>query len=338
MVGVADDGERVGIPEQDRTKWDGARIGDLVEKHINPERVEVAIFFRRERCPEGTVVIEMIVPQHPDPPLVICIDGKDQSRHIFRKGAVLVRNNTKVEPASRADFVRWKREDRRQIFEGVQTVVLNPGSTVHITKGEETLDPTSYFFSRSVDLFRQRPDKLLDGKDLMDMFTNRDHLDTGSTDRRRLLIHSALRRQATLWFWLALLNPTTNEVTNVLYEALEMKDRDKSDMSRAMALVGSVFLAPAQYRHLIARMEASRYAHIQRAAGDYATVSSAKASIAKQRNVSIDGRHISEIGDEKILAEADLLIEGGQAGRIARLLPRLGLEYFTRQLSAGHFQ
>ena len=335
LVGVADTGKRVGT---DRTKWDGARVGDLVEKYINPDRVEVPIAFSRDGCPEGTVVVELTVPYHPEPPLVICMDGIDQSKHIFRKGAVLVRNNTKVEPASRADFLRWRKEDRQKVFEGVQTIVLNPGSTVQITKEEETLTPPSFLFSRSVDLFRQRPDRLLDGTDLLYMFTNRDHLDTGSSDRRRLLIHSALRRKATLWFWLALLNPSANEVTNILYEALDMKDRDKSDMSRAMVLVGSFYLTPPQFGDLISRMETSRYAHIRQAAETYATLQSAKDSIAKQRDVSLGGRHISEISDEELLAGADLQIEGGQQGRTSRLLPRLGLEYLTRHLSARRSQ
>ena len=338
LVGVTDAGERVGIPEQDRTKWDGARIGDLVESYINPERVEISIVFSRDGCPDGTLVVELAVPYHREPPLVISKVGTDQQKRVLRKGDILVRNNTKVEPASRRDFLRWRKEDRQRVFEGIEAIVLSPGSTVQITKGEESRSLPSYLLSRSVDIFRQRPDKLLDGTDLQYLFTNRDHLDTGSSDRRRLLIHSALRRQATLWFWLALLNPTTNEVTDILYEALRMKDRDKSDMSRAMALAASIFLTPPQYSNLISRMETSRYAHIRRAAERFATISSARAAVSQQPTFSINGRDITQVSDEELLAEADSQIEGGEQRRISRQLPRLGLEYLTRQLAARRSQ
>lgn len=334
LVGVTDAGERVGIPERDRIKWDGARIGDLVESYINPERVEISITFRRDGCPEGTIVVQLAVPYHPEPPLVISKVGTVQQKRILRKGDVLVRNNTKVEPASRRDFHRWREEDRQKVFEGVSAIVLNPGATVQITEGEETRSPPSYLFSRSVDLFRQRPDKLLDAMDLQYMFTHRERLNTDSSDRQRLLIHSALRRQATLWFWLALLNPSTDEVTDILHEALGMKDRDKSDMSRAMALAGSLFLTPLRYDNLISRMETSRYAHIRRAAERFATISSAQAAVSQQRTLSINGRDIARFSDQELLAEADSQIAGGQQRRISRQLPSLGLEYLTRQLAA----
>ena len=333
LVGVADDGERAGVPDEDRVKWDGARLGDLVEKYIVPDRVEVAIAFRRDGCPAGRMVVELTVSQHGDPPLVVSKDGAKGSKAFFRKGAVLVRNNTKVELASRSDFVRWKKEDRKRVFEGVKEIVLSPGATVQIIQEDDRVDTASYFLSRSVDLFRRRPDKLLDGTDLLYLFENREYLDTASSDRRRLLIHSSLRRQPTLWFWLALLGTDSDEVFNIVYEALRMKDRDKSDMSKAVALVGYLFLTPAQYQGLISEMETSRYAHIRRAAQTYAEPPNAKAAIDKRRQMRIDDRRLAEFSDDELLTRADLEIEGGHPRHISRRLPALGLEYLTRQIA-----
>ena len=332
LVGVADDGERVGIPEGDRVNWDGALLGDLVEKYIVPDRVEVGIAFRRGGCASGRMVVELTVPQHGDPPLVVSKDGTEGSKTFFRKGAVLVRNNTKVELASRSDFVRWKKEDRKQVFDGVKEILLSPGATVQIIQGDERVDTASYFLSRSVDLFRRRPDKLLDGTDLLYLFQNRDYLDTASSDGRRLLIHSSLRRQPTLWFWLALLGTGADEVFHIVHEALRMKDRDKSDMSKAVALVGCLFLTPAQYQGLVSEMQTSRYAHIQRAADTYAEPSEAKAAIDKRRQMLVDGRRLSEFNDDELLTRADLEIEGGQPRYISRRLPALGLEYLSRRV------
>jgi len=333
LVGVTDDGQRVGVPDRDRSKWDPAPLGDQLDRYINPDHVEVVIAFRPDGCPAGTVVVEVAVPQYPDPPLVICRDGSDQSRTIFRKGDVLVRNNTKVEPASRSDYARWRREDRQRLLESFKTVVLNPSATVQITDGTERLDPPSYLLSRSVDLFRQRPDKLLDGKDLLYLFANREYLDKRSSDRRRLLMHSALRRQATLWFWLGLMDVEPGEVADVLFEALDMGDRDKSDMSRAIVRVGCLFLTPARYRDLIQAMESSRYAHIRQAAEQFGEIADARASIDKQRRMSIEGRQVSDFSDHELFRHAELEIEGGRRGHISRRLPVLGLEYLLRKMS-----
>ena len=333
LVGVANDGQRVGVPDRDRSRWDPAQVGDQLDRYINPDHVEVVIAFRPDGCPEGTAVVEVTVPQYQDPPLVICKDGSDQSGTIFRKGDVLARNNTKVEAASRSDFIRWRAEDRQRLLESFKTVLLNPSATIRITQGDETLDPPSYLLSRAVDLFRQRPDKLLDGRDLLYLFANRHYLDTDSSDRRRLLMHSSLRRQATLWFWLGLMDVEPGEVADVLFEALDMGDRDKSDMSRAMVRVGCLFLKRARYRDLIQAMESSRYAHIQRAAEQFGEIADAKASIDQQRRMSIAGRHVSDFSDQELFTHAELEIEGGRQGHISRRLPVLGLEYLLRKMS-----
>ena len=334
LIGVTDDGKRVGVPGQDRSKWDAARIGDLLDKYIDPDRLEVSHTFHGDGCPPGRIVVELVIPQYHDPPLVICRDARDRSnKTVFRKGAVLVRNNTKVEPAARSDFVRWRKVDRGRIFEGISTVILNPGSVVQVAREGVNLDAPSYLLSRSVDLFRRRPDKLLDGSDLLYLFTNRAHLDTNAPDRRRLLLHSALRRRATLFFWLALLDTDPDEVAGVLDEALNMRDRDKSDMSGAVPLVAALFLSPSRYQGLIVRMANSRYAHIRRAADSYAELADAQAAIEKRRNTPLHGRSLSDFGDAELLAVAELEVEGGRAVRISRRLPVLGLEYLVRRLA-----
>ena len=335
LIGVTDDGKRVGVPDQERYMWEAARIGDLLEKYIDPDRLEVSHSFRRDGCPPERMVVELVVPQYIDPPLVICRDtASDQSNRLFfRKGAVLVRNNTRVEPAARSDFVRWRKEDRSRILEGVSAVILDPDSVVQVAHEDVNRDTPSYLLSRSVHLFRRRPDKLLDGNDLLYLFTNRAHLDTNASDRRRLLLHSALRRRATLFFWLARLDADPDEVAAVLDEALKMRDRDKSDMSGAVPLVAALFLSPSQYQDLIARMTTSRYAHIRRAASGYPELADARAAIEKRRGSRLYGRRLSDFSDEELLDVAERTIEEGGVVRISRQLSLLGIEYLVRRLS-----
>ncbi len=334
LIGVTDDGDRVGIPDSDRSVWDPARIGDLLERYINPERVEVTLTFSQRGCPDGNVIVVLLVQQFDRPPLVIGKEGNDErNKAILRRGMVLVRNNTKVEPATRADYLRWQKEDRKRIFEGIRTVVLNPGSVVRIANGDDIRDPASYLLSRSVDLFRQRRDKLLDGQDLLSLFVHRESLDTSSLDRQRLIIHSALRRKATLFFWLALLDISADGVLSILDEALTMSDRDKSDMSGAIPLVAALFLTPSQYEDLIARMVDSRYAHLRKDAKQYREHDAALVAIDKRRKGSADGRPLSSLGDEELLRAAENEIEAGNSVRIPRRLPSIGLEYLARRLS-----
>lgn len=333
MIGVTDDGRRVGVPEQNRSKWDGARLGDQLDKYLNPERLEVSVAFNRDGCPPERLLIELAVQRYPDPPLVISRTAQDKSgKVVLCKGDVLVRNNTKVERAVRADFVRWRDEDRRRIFEGVETVIRNPTSVVRIVEACEARDPVSYFMSRSVDIFRQRPDKLLDGSDLLHLFTNRATLELISTDSRRLLLHSALRRRATLYFWLALIEASSEEVAGILKEALDMSDRDKSDMSDAIPLVAHLYLSTVQYRELIKRMSTSRYAHIRKAAERHPTSAKAKATVEKRRSTKIDGQLLSDISDELLLKLADLTIDEYSKQQVSKRLTALGLEYLVRQL------
>lgn len=141
LVGVTNDGRRVGVPDRDRSKWDPAPLGDQLDRCISPDHVEVVIAFRPDGCPEGTVVVEVTVPQYPDPPLVICRDGSDQSRTIFRKGDVLVRNNIKVEAASRSDYARWRREDRTVANLRRGLLVLRTVATI---PGAETPNPPDF--------------------------------------------------------------------------------------------------------------------------------------------------------------------------------------------------
>ena len=345
MIGVTDDGRRVGVPEQDRSKWDRARLGDQLEKYLNPERLEVSVAFSRDGCPLERLLVELTVPRYLDPPLVICKTVTDEGREIVRKGDVLVRNNTKVEAAARTDFMRWRKEDRNRIFEGVEKVILKPASIVRIVEADEARDPVSYFMSRSVDIFRQRPDKLLDGSDLLYLFTHRAVLELNSTDSRRLLLHSALRRRATLYFWLALIEASPEEIADILKEALDMSDRDKSDMSDAVPLVAHLYLSTIQYRELIDRMLISQYAHIHKAAEKHPAPVDAKAAIEKRRSTKIDGKSMSDYTDEWLLRMAELTVENYSSQQVSKRLAAhyssqqvskrlatLGLEYLVRQL------
>lgn len=335
LVGVRDDGTNVGIPDADRAKWDQATIGNLLDSFVNPDQIEIGISFNYEGCPAGRTVVEVGVAQHPAPPVVICKDGNHAgaSSPVFKKGAVLVRHNTKVEAASRSDFLHWRDDLRNRILQQFQMVVEAPETArLRMIADDEVRDEPQYLLSRAVDLFRQRSEKLFDGDDLLYLFQNRESLDLTTEDVAELLIQSALRRRATLFFWLALVNPPAVTVRGVLLRALAMSDRDKSDMGSAVPIVASLYLTEEEYQEVVSQMQASGYAHIRQAAAGYATVEEARAAVAERRDSLIDGAALADLGDDDLLALAEEVIAEGNPQKISRRMSLLGLEYLARRL------
>lgn len=335
LIGVRDDGTVIGVPEADRADWDPAVIGDLLDSFVNPDHVEIRISFDGEGCPAGRTVVEVGVSQHPAPPLVLCKAGNHgrADSPMFRKGIVLVRHNTKVESARRSDFLRWREDLRNRILQQFQMVVEAP-ETAHLrmVADAEVRDEPQYLLSRAVDLFRQRREKLLDGDDLLYLFENRATLDLTTDDVAELLIQSALRRRATLFFWLALVDRGPERVREMLNTALGMSDRDKSDMASAVPIVASLYLAEEDYGEIVARMEASSYAHIREAATDFATLAAARAAVDERRTAAIEGTALADFGDDELLVGADELVAEGNVQKASRRMPLLGLEFLTRRL------
>ena len=335
LVGVGNEGTVIGVPEADGSHWDPAVIGDLLDSFVNPEHVEVRITFNGEGCPAGRTVVEVGVSQHSAPPLVLSKDGNHPGADspMFRKGAVLVRHNTKVEPARRSDFLRWREDLRNRILQQFQMVVEAP-ETAHLrmVADDEVRDEPQYLLSRAVDLFRQRREKLLDGDDLLYLFENRTTLDLTLDDVAELLIQSALRRRATLFFWIALVAPAPEVVREMLDTALGMSDRDKSDMASAVPIVASLYLTEEEFEEMVARMEASSYVHIREAATDFANLAVAQAAVDERRTALIEGMTLADLDDDELLARADELVVAGNTQRTSRRMPVLGLEFLARRL------
>ena len=244
-----------------------------------------------------------------------------------------MRHNTKAEPARRSDYLKWREDLRNRILQQFQMVIQAP-ETAHLRMigDEEVRDEPNFLLSRAVDLFRQRPEKLLDGDDLLYLFQNRHAIDFTADLVPELLIHSALRRRATLFFWLALSGIDGPRVSRILHTALRMSDRDKSDMASVVPLVASLYLSASDYGELIGLMARSSYAHISDAAVKCPTITEARAAVAERRNAAVDHVPLADFGDHQLLAEAEALAEEQNSGRISRRMPNLGLEYLARHL------
>jgi len=338
VVGVADSGVPVGAPVSELAGWDPAKIGDLLDSFIDPDHLEVSISTSTEQVPDGKMLVAIEVPQFESPPLVMNKDGNHggSGSPAFRRYSVFVRHNTKAEPARRADYLKWREDLRNRILQQFQMVIQAP-ETAHlrIIGEEEVRDEPNFFLSRAVDLFRQRPEKLLDGDDLLYLFQNRATIDFSVGLVPELLIHSALRRRATLFFWLALTGVAAGRVAQILNTALGMTDRDKSDMASAVPLVAVLYLSPGEYAELIGMMAESSYSHISDVAASFPTIAEASAAVEQRRSGLIDQVPLTEFADDQLLDEARDLAEEHNAGRISRRMPNLGIEYLARRLRSS---
>lgn len=336
LVGVDDDGHDVGIPAALADKLDPATVGDLVDTFLNPDRLEVGV--ERRTLAGGGFIVEIVVPAVPDPPVVMArvgnyTDDRKRQRTLFPQHAVYVRRTTRAEPARRADFQRWRRDavdnTRREILERLAMVVeAPPDSEVRIVAEAEVHDSPSFLLSRSADLFRQGRDRLLSTHDLTYLWRHRGTLVADAT-ARELLIQSALRKRATLYFWLGYLRPEPPEVRNYLYRAPTMSDRDKSDAGTSILLTAALYLDDADYQQLLEILHNSRYRHFRDAAEKYPTPEAAGAAIRDQLAGTFAGVPLTSYTADDLLRIADDLVSGEETGA-ARQLTQLGLAYLWR--------
>ncbi len=331
---MADDGVPIGVPAAQATRWDPSKIGDLLDSFIGPDHLEVSISTSTENVAEGMILVTIDVPQYEAPPLVLGKDGNHSGgSQAFRRYSVFVRHNTKAEPARRGDYLKWRDDLRNRILQQFQMAVEAP-ETAHlrIIGDDEVRDAPNFFLSRAADLFRQRPEKLLDGDDLLYLFRNREVLDFTADLVPGLLVQSARQRRATLIFWLALSGVGAMRVTRILGGALHMSDRDKSDMASAVPLVAALYLSATDYAELVGLMAASSYAHILEAAKEFPTIIEARAAVDERRNGAIDRVQLADLADDQLLDQATALAEEHNSGHISRRMPNLGLEYLGRRL------
>ena len=343
VIGSAPDGKTAGLDTEKADLLGHEAVVGLVNDYLRPDRVELTV--EPTTTTEGKVVVELGVAGAPEPPVVLAtagtyVDRGGKEQTVFGPHAVYVRNNGRTQIARRADFLRWRSDAvegvRRQMTERLALVIDAPSdATVRVLAVDEIRDPPSYFLSRSTDLFRLQPDRLLTGQDLVQLWLSRSTLrfdDTAS----ELVVQSALRKWATLYAWLAVLQLSNEQIRRFLFGAVTMKDRDKSDAARAMLLVCALYFDEADYTELVAAVAQSSYAHMREAAEAMPDIAAARSQLASERVVGHKAEGSGRQPDHELLARIDELVVAQGAG--SRRLPALGLQLLERKLSRRRSQ
>lgn len=229
-VGVTDDGTEAGVSPDLASRFDPARVADLVDSFTSPDHVEITV--STTTVPTGQVV-DLAVERFADPPLVMCKDGNFEDgarqRFEFRKGDVLVRRGTRAQRATRGDYSLWIRRAsdnaRRTLLDRVAFVTdLPEDAQLQVALGGADLAEPTGMLTHAVQAWRQDQRRLLGPTELAWLLAGEASLGQLDDDAARLLVHSALRKKSTLWHWIARIQPKAERVESVIFEALAGRD------------------------------------------------------------------------------------------------------------------
>jgi hypothetical protein len=332
-IGVDSGGRELGVDEAVVDSLTAAAVGAAVDPFISPD--SVALDVRPRPVGDDRSVIEIDVAAPAELPVVLTASGEyvaadGSGRELFPTNSVLIHHNGRTRPAGRAEFRRWTsaavERERSRLADQFQMVLTAPaGARLRFLADEEVHDDPSYFLSRATDLFRQRPERVLDGGDLQYLWLHRSslNLDRAASE---LLVQTALRKRATLFLWLAVLDLSASELKAQLWSALGMRDRDKSDAARSILQVASLIVTEDDYGDLQRALAASDYTHMRTAAEMWPRPLDARNALATAADRSLRGR-----SDAELLAVADEIVAAGGSA-VLRQAPPIGLEVFTRKL------
>ncbi|MGI9616452.1 MAG: AlbA family DNA-binding domain-containing protein [Acidimicrobiales bacterium] len=336
LVGVDRSGHEIGVDDATAGHLTQTGISAIVEPFITPDVIKVDV--RARPIDDGRTVVEVDVAEPSDVPIVFTTAGSYQipddnegtEIEVFGSGSVVVAHKGRARPAKRDDFRRWTTaavdRERARLQEQLAVVLEAPaGSKLRLLTDDEVRDDPSYFLARSADMFRQRPERVLGTGDLQYLWLHRSALtlDRASSE---LLVQSALRKRATLFLWLAVLDLSPSELKAQLWAALEMRDRDKSDAARSILQVASLIADEDDYRDLQRALADADYTHMRSAAELWPALSDARDALAATADRGLRTR-----SDAALLELADEIVAAGGSA-VLRQAPPIGLEVLTRKL------
>jgi hypothetical protein len=336
-------GDRPGLDRASRAFFDAEALTDLIDGCIAPGHVAISTGSAQADRP-GRHVISVVVDPQEKPPLVFSKEGRYPAEAgevtIFQRNTVVTRHGARTGLATGADHRRWidaaVRAERQRMLQ-VLTLAssLPPGASISIVHeaGEVSTEPRA-LLDRAVRSWRADPSKLLGRQDLLALFLARKAL-TLDDPTGDLVLHSALRRRATLWFWVDRVFPEPGRMERVLLEAVAGSDRDRSDAASSIVDLAALLLDPARHTKVVAALGSSRYRHFRDAAesgGDRQTVLE---RLVRLRDRQVNGgplRRAREYEIEECADELGRALLGPVSANTAanRLLGPVGFELMLR--------
>ncbi len=255
---------------------DSAKVADQVDRYIEQGLIHIRHDF--DRLEDGNIICTIIV----EPavyPVVMRRQGTwsgaaPDDKPLFLKGDIWVRHSSKNERVSQANAKSFIDDAFKrgidQVLSAAQIVrEAGPDSAVGIqTEPSVVIRSPSDLLNLAISKRERNLPHLLSGQELLWLFILRNSYKP-TVRQLELIIESALRRPATLYWWLRDPRATPELIKKILFRIPEATDRDKSDAARSAVELAAIYLYKEDIEKLMPELAASRYAHFRSAAMEY---------------------------------------------------------------------
>lgn len=271
-----DETQSPGVDEPTMKALDSAVLANLIESYIKPASIDLQHEVTALESGKYDCRVRVRPCEHP---IVMSRsgnfadeDGKQRSE--FEPGDIWTRHSSKTEKASYEDVRRWieaaKQAERERLLSRITTLVNLPeDAQIQVVSASQTpIDSPKRLLEYATIRRAHDRNHLSSGDDLAYLFANRQLFEI-SDEELPTIIASALRRNATLFWWLIRADNARDVIIGELYGCLEASDRDKSDAARSIIELAAIYANDVQIADMIAKLATSRYKHFRDAASEW---------------------------------------------------------------------
>jgi hypothetical protein len=258
----------VGVSDQLISELDSAKVSDLVKKFTDPAQVNI----QHDVIMEGGLKTFRLIVDGSEYPLVMSRDGnwngQGKETALFRKGDIWIRHSTKTERVTYEDVRLWieraKKLERDNILQKLTTYVNAPegAELLLLSEGGAPLDSPERILKTAILRNDRDQNHLLSSNELLWVFVNRSSYRPNERELR-LLISSALRRPATLYWWLFLADSNPKTIVEEITKVFNASDRDKSDAARSVIELASIYMGDFELAKVLENLKTSKYSHFR---------------------------------------------------------------------------
>ncbi len=322
--------EIVGVEQDVVNALDSAKLDDFIYKFTQPVRVQLG--HNIEKLSNGKYLVEITI-ESVKYPIVFSKQGSwsnmtSNEREVFFEGDIWVRHSSKTEKVTYEDIreiiERGRQEEREKLLSQIQRIATLPeDSELIVVQDGKPISTPKGFLESQIQLRGINKSLVIEPFYLLWLFKHRNQFEL-KNEEISLLIASALRRSATLYWWVLEVDDNPSLIKDELFVTLEASDRDKSDAAKNILDLASIYLSDEDLQKIIERYKRSRYAHFQEEAKNWQGRKARLEKIMRGLNFNIDSKNIFEFTVIELQELADKLVDeisdGERSSHISRNL------------------
>lgn len=338
-----------GIDKATVKALDSARVNDMVSRFISPAQLDVSHEIDET---EGNLLLLTLIVPPAKIPLVMSKPGAWKGSNpkidkpLFLRGDIWTRHGTKTERITYEDIrdciLSHRRDEKDSVLNRITTLVNLPdGASIEVVDhAGAPIDTPKGLLSSAVRWRDRDPDHLLSPKDLLWIFQNRFQI-TFHEAEIALLVASALRKGATLYYWLAEAEQYDGMLESEIMATFDASDRDKSDAARNIVEISSIYLGSQELRKVLSSLRNSKYTHFREEAAEWIDREKMKKAIAQRITRSqFRGKRLVKLLThdlETIASELAVDLFTGRSTPAARNLSSITRVLWSRKSSSAGF-